>query len=65
MPDKGKEDGACNRQNCQEPGATWFNRVMNAWYCPPCAMRINQSQRDYSTGVSELELREPLCSPKE
>lgn len=55
MPDKGMENGSCNRQNCQDPGATWYNRVTDAWYCFDCAMRINASP--FMPGDSE-----PLCS---
>jgi hypothetical protein len=39
--DKGHKHGSCNRTACQRPGATWYNRVMRAWYCPPCARMIN------------------------
>jgi len=39
---KGKRGGNCNREACQRPGATWFNKTMNAYYCPSCAERINE-----------------------
>jgi hypothetical protein len=42
-PDKGLKNGSCNRQSCQQPGATWFNRGTDAWYCQSCALRINAS----------------------
>lgn len=59
MPDKGQQNGSCNVQNCQDSGATWYNRVMDAWYCPECAMRINHAQRSNK----DIEDREPICSP--
>lgn len=32
----------CNRTACRQPGATWWNATMNAWYCQPCAFAINE-----------------------
>lgn len=53
-PDKGQKNGSCNRQACQESGATWFNKVMKAYYCQPCALRLNE------TKLSDGSV---LCSP--
>lgn len=39
-PDKGKLNGACNRTDCQRPGATWFNTSTRAYYCVECALDI-------------------------
>lgn len=39
-PDKGKLNGACNRTDCQRPGATWFNTSTRAYYCEGCAREI-------------------------
>jgi len=38
---KGKKGRNCNVTACQQLGATWYNRVMKAWYCPRCAREIN------------------------
>ena len=54
-PDKGKMNGSCNRRACQAPGATWFNKYMDAHYCEPCAAAINHANRDLEIG--------PLCVP--
>ena len=53
-PEKGLKNGNCNRQACQMPGATWYNHVMNAWYCPACARAINQSSKGSNLG--------PICA---
>lgn len=50
---KGVKDGNCNRTACQRPGASWYNRVTQAWYCPHCARLINSH-----CGKDE----EPLCA---
>ncbi len=38
---------ACNRIACQRPlmdrGIRWWNMETKAWYCQPCAFRINQN----------------------
>jgi hypothetical protein len=54
-PDKGKDGGSCNRQACQTPGATWYNRTMDAYYCPSCANLINRDCLRFK--------EEPLCAP--
>jgi len=41
---KGKQNGNCNRQACQQAGATWFNQGTEAFYCRACAKRINSYQ---------------------
>ncbi len=38
---KGAKGGNCNRQACQKPGATWFNKGTDKYYCPDCATLIN------------------------
>jgi hypothetical protein len=35
-PNKGLEDGACNRQRCQAEPANWYNHGSYAWYCADC-----------------------------
>lgn len=39
-PNKGHEDGACNRQSCQAEPANWFNHGSGAWYCGSCRQDI-------------------------
>jgi rubredoxin len=50
-PEKGLENGNCNRQACQKPGATWWNRGSEAWYCPECAKLINMHPIVYNGKV--------------
>lgn len=45
-PDKGLKFGSCNREACQRPGATWFNRGTDKYYCENCAYSINSANRD-------------------
>ena len=40
--DKGILNGSCNRQNCQKPGASWYNQNNHAYYCRACAIEINK-----------------------
>ena len=40
-PDKGKKGGRCNVTACQKPGAMWFNKSTEAYYCEDCAREIN------------------------
>lgn len=39
---KGQKDGNCNRDDCQKPGATYYNFSTRKWYCPECAKKINR-----------------------
>ena len=38
---KGTYLGNCNITACQRPGAVWFNRAMDRFYCRSCAHAIN------------------------
>lgn len=33
---KGQENGACNRFQCQDEPALWYNHGSHAWYCEGC-----------------------------
>lgn len=39
-PDKGKEDGSCNRTRCQASPAIWWNHGSYSWYCADCRRDI-------------------------
>jgi len=41
-PSKGKHGGNCNVTACQRPGAWFFNRGTNAYYCFDCAWDIHK-----------------------
>jgi hypothetical protein len=41
VADKGVYLGKCNRTACPTRPATWWNRVMRAFYCRKCAREIN------------------------
>lgn len=41
MITEGQQERNCVRTACKAPGATWWNRSTRAWYCKPCAMKIN------------------------
>ena len=43
-PDKGKENGSCNRTRCQCSPASWYNHGSYSWYCDDCR---NQIQFDH------------------
>lgn len=52
---KGEFGGRCNRTACQKQGATWYNRVMQRYYCHQCAFEINE--------VARGDGMEPFCTP--
>jgi hypothetical protein len=54
---KGKKGLRCNRTACSTRAAYWWNRITCAFYCQPCAFRINESSTQ--SGM------EPLCSCSE
>ena len=41
-PDKGEQNGFCNRTACQKPGAIFYNHSTQKWYCLKCARMINE-----------------------
>jgi hypothetical protein len=54
---KGVQGGNCNRAACQMPKANWYNSGSYAYYCAPCAHRINDvCERD---GMSNLCFHNP------
>lgn len=42
-PDKGKENGSCNRTFCQAPQAIWWNHGSNSWYCADCKRDLERA----------------------
>jgi hypothetical protein len=58
-PDKGQFNGSCNREACQEPGATWFNDGTRKYYCRSCANGINRVNPDWQA----CGFKRPLCNP--
>jgi len=38
---KGIKNGNCNVTACQKPGATFYNKSTEAYYCADCAEQIN------------------------
>lgn len=38
---KGQKGRECNRSACGNEPATWWSGVERAWYCQPCAFKIN------------------------
>jgi len=55
LESKGKQNGKCNVTACNSGlPATWYNKIMDAYYCPDCAKLINWSPLEDGTY---------LCSP--
>lgn len=67
--DKGEKGGSCNRHACQKPGAWWFNRSTERFYCEDCARLINDyppTQRDSMRLYGDPRLCVPVdasCRP--
>ncbi len=38
---KGKKGGKCNVTACQKPGANYYNKSTQKYYCADCAEEIN------------------------
>lgn len=53
---KGQFNGSCNRRQCLEPGASWYNRGSYAFYCEDCAHMLNHANRN-----DEFCKTAPLC----
>lgn len=54
---KGLKGGNCNRTACQKPGAHYFNKGTDKYYCQECALLINRASID--------QLGYALCTYKE
>jgi len=39
---KGQFNRHCNRTDCQQPPATWWNKGTRKYYCERCARKINR-----------------------
>ena len=42
-PNKGQENGACNRTACQCEPALWYNHGSMSWYCEECKIDIDRA----------------------
>lgn len=58
--DKGEYDGSCNRQACQDPGATWYNHGTQKYYCWRCARDLNTDP--FNRRDAERLFGHPLCT---
>jgi hypothetical protein len=62
-PNKGKEEGACNRQRCQAEPASFYNHGSFRWYCADCARDIGQdavNARTWPVDFARMFPGEPL-----
>jgi len=58
--DKGHYNGSCNRRACQKPGARFYNKGTNAYYCAECARLINDACRDmHPEGLCVIHRQQP------
>ena len=62
---KGTLNGACNRTACDHDRAIWFNPHTNAYYCAPCARKINAhlGTLAHCTPVLDAAQRAPAATP--
>lgn len=72
-PDKGCENGSCNRTLCQAPNARWYNHGSYSWYCDDCRETIQFDhvnlagwKRDFEPkcGHPMFETREEMSARK-
>lgn len=57
-PEKGHKNGECNRTACENTPATWWNQYTQAFYCEPCARRINViAGRQICCGMKPVDSR--------
>jgi hypothetical protein len=60
-PNKGHEDGACNRTLCQAEPAIWWNHGSHSWYCADCARDIGGDRAIAAMPIAvEPEFATPL-----
>lgn len=60
-PVKGKFNGACNRTECQQHPATWYNHSTRRYYCHRCAVKINEHDPERQHALYGHD----LCTPGE
>lgn len=66
-PDKGKEDGSCNRSRCQATPAIWWNHGSHSWYCASCRRDIEFDSfnlRDWKRDF-EPRLKHPMFETRQ
>lgn len=72
-PNKGQENGACNRRLCQAEPAIFYNHGSYSWYCVDCATDIGQdvvNKREWELrwqprlGHPQFETREQINARK-
>jgi hypothetical protein len=62
-PDKGHENGSCNRTSCQDSPAEWWNHGSHSWYCGDCRHDIgfdHVNQRSWQDLNSRMKTRHPM-----
>lgn len=63
-PNKGQENGACNRSACQCEPAIWYNHGSLKWYCEECKIALDRANRQgwdaLNTGHPMFETRAML-----
>ena len=73
-PNKGHENGACNRQRCQAEPARWYNHGSYSWYCDDCRKAIQfdhinlrdwQARWQPECGHPMFETREQITAREE
>lgn len=64
-PDKGKENGSCNRGRCQCSPAVWWNHGSFSWYCDDCKEAIYDAtgQRHWKNSFPNVDF--PMMETRE
>lgn len=59
---KGEYMGNCNRTDCQEPPAEYYNHSTRKFYCAECAAKINRMNPESHTmfGHDLCTYQEPI-----
>lgn len=66
-PDKGHENGSCNRTLCQCSPARWYNHGSHSWYCDDCKRDIGEdsfNKRDWERNY-QPRLGHPMFETRE
>ena len=48
---KGSYKGFCNRKDCSNPRAVWYNHSTTKYYCEDCAKKINDANREEARDI--------------
>lgn len=62
LVDKGTRNGTCNISRCNNTNAIHYNRVMEKYYCTPCARKLNANMTHDGVALCSWPKKEHIDS---